>query len=105
MCYLDQPLIDEKHPMWLHLCIRPPTLPFIDPSKFDISNEAKDFSDGQWTLAFQDEQACKAAECVLIEELNMQRNEVEHSLKPLLRLDGPGASATPELCTLHKTND
>ncbi|XP_042474111.1 protein TRANSPARENT TESTA 9-like isoform X2 [Zingiber officinale] len=91
----SNPFIDEKQPTWLHLRIRPSTFPFIDPSKFDMFYEAKDFSDGRWTLAFRDEQACKAAESALIEELNMQRNEVEQRLKPLLQL---------ELCTLHKTN-
>ncbi|KAG6520874.1 hypothetical protein ZIOFF_017936 [Zingiber officinale] len=91
----SNPFIDEKQPTWLHLRIRPSTFPFIDPSKFDMFSEPKDFSDGRWTLAFRDEQACKAAESALIEELNMQRNEVEQRLKPLLQL---------ELCTLHKTN-
>ncbi|XP_074564856.1 protein TRANSPARENT TESTA 9-like [Curcuma longa] len=101
----SNPFIDEKHPAWLHLRIRSSTLPFIDPSKFDMFNQAKDFSDGRWTLAFQDEQACKAAESALIEELKMQRSEVEQRLKPLLQLDGAGVSAAPELCTLHTTND
>ncbi|WOL13843.1 hypothetical protein Cni_G22623 [Canna indica] len=102
----SDPKIDEKHPKWLHLRIRPSTLPFLDPSKYDLLNKgkAKSLVDGRWTLAFKDEEACKAAESMLVEEINSQRTEVERRLRPLLQLNV--ANNTPEPCNQNTiTND
>ncbi|KAG1331952.1 Protein TRANSPARENT TESTA 9, partial [Cocos nucifera] len=98
---IHQPRIDEKHSKWLHLRIRPSALSLLDPMKYDAfsKGKAKILADGRWTLAFRDEQSCKTAEYMVIEEINLQRRAVEQSLKPLLELDMPGH--TPEPCTLE----
>ncbi|XP_042466189.1 protein TRANSPARENT TESTA 9-like [Zingiber officinale] len=85
----SDPKIDEKHPKWLHLRIRPSTLPFLDPARSDSFNKGKtkNLIDGRWTLAFNDEEACKAAEAMLVEEINLQRSEVERRLIRLLYAD------------------
>ncbi|KAJ6828790.1 uncharacterized protein M6B38_361255 [Iris pallida] len=99
----SDPIIDEKHPKWLHLRIRPSTLPPVDPSKYKavVKGKAKVLVDGRWTLAFRDEEACKAAESMVLEEMNLQRSQVELKLKPLLDQDimlpgyAPKFSGTP----------
>ncbi|KAG6505614.1 hypothetical protein ZIOFF_037979 [Zingiber officinale] len=85
----SDPKIDEKHPKWLHLRIRPSTFPFLDLAKPDVFNKGKvkNLVDGRWTLAFKDEEACKAAESMLVEEINLQQGEVEKRLKLLLDAD------------------
>lgn len=40
--------------------------------------------DGRWTLAFRDEESCKCALSMILEEINLQGDEVERRLKPLL---------------------
>lgn len=42
--------------------------------------------DGRWTLAFRDEDSCKSAMSMIVEEINLLCNEVERRLKPLLDL-------------------
>lgn len=81
-----QPRIDEKHSRWLHLRIRPSILPFMDPSKSG-KVITKALLDGRWTLAFRDEESCKSAWFMIIEELNLQSNEVERRLRPLIDLE------------------
>lgn len=81
-----QPRIDEKHSRWLHLRIRPSILPFMDPAKSD-KVKTKALLDGRWTLAFRDEESCKSASFMILDELNLQSNEVERRLRPLLDLD------------------
>ncbi|WOL06486.1 hypothetical protein Cni_G15220 [Canna indica] len=83
----SDPNIDEEHPKWLHLRVRPSTLPFLDSSKFGLLKKGQALADGHWTLAFEDEEACKAAKSMLVEELTKQQNEVERRLKPLLQFD------------------
>ncbi|XP_074564364.1 protein TRANSPARENT TESTA 9 isoform X2 [Curcuma longa] len=85
----SDPKIDEKHPKWLHLRIRPSIFPFLDLTKPDVFNKGKvkNLVDGRWTLAFKDEEACKAAESMLVEEINLQQGEVERRLKLLLNAD------------------
>nr|XP_019707440.1 LOW QUALITY PROTEIN: protein TRANSPARENT TESTA 9-like [Elaeis guineensis] len=97
----SDPRIDEKHSKWLHLCIRPSNLSLLDPTKYDALSKGKTkiLPDGRWTLAFRDEQSCKTAESMVIEEINLQRRAVEQRLKPLLELDIPGH--TPGPCTLE----
>ncbi|KAH7674728.1 CLEC16A/TT9 N-terminal protein [Dioscorea alata] len=75
----SNPRIDDKHLKWLHLRIRPSTLPSLDPSKYDGfgKGKAKALVDGRWTLAFRDEQSCKLAESMIIEELHQLSSEVE----------------------------
>ncbi|KAK1316263.1 hypothetical protein QJS10_CPA05g02405 [Acorus calamus] len=82
----SNPQIDEKHPRWLHLRIRPSTLPIWDPLKSNATGSAKSKAlvDGRWTLAFRDEPSCKSAESMILEEMNLQSQEVEKRLKPLL---------------------
>ncbi|KAF7806685.1 protein TRANSPARENT TESTA 9-like [Senna tora] len=83
------PRIDEKHPKWLHLRIRPSSLPFLDPAKFHAYGKikAKVLVDGRWTLAFRDEESCKYALMKIVEETNLVTEEVHKRLKPLLSLD------------------
>ncbi|KAH9805672.1 protein TRANSPARENT TESTA 9 [Citrus sinensis] len=85
----SNPRIDEKHSRWLHLRIRPSALPFMDPSKSGVYNKVKSKAlvDGRWTLAFRDEESCKSAFSMILEEMNLQFNEVERRLRPLLDLE------------------
>ncbi|XP_073052469.1 protein TRANSPARENT TESTA 9-like isoform X1 [Primulina eburnea] len=83
------PRIDDKHLKWLHLRIRPSSFPFSDTSK-DMNHEkvkSKALVDGRWTLAFRDEEICKRALSMIVEEANLQSHQVETILKPLLELD------------------
>ncbi|ONK79442.1 uncharacterized protein A4U43_C01F6410 [Asparagus officinalis] len=85
----SDPRIDERHPKWLHLRIRPYSLPYLDPLKFTASGKgkAKVLVDGRWTLAFRDEKACKAAESMVIEEMNLLHSQVEERVQSLLNED------------------
>ncbi|KAL6851525.1 hypothetical protein ACP4OV_020458 [Aristida adscensionis] len=84
----SNPRIDEKHAKWLHLRIRPSTVPFLDPEKY--KGKAKKYLvDGRWTLAFSDEQSCKAAETMVIEEMKLQQDVIGKQLKPLVEFDMP----------------
>ncbi|KAG7029854.1 hypothetical protein SDJN02_08197, partial [Cucurbita argyrosperma subsp. argyrosperma] len=86
----SNPRIDEKHPRWLHLRIRPSTLPFLDhPAKYGtpLNLKTKRFVDGRWILAFQDDDTCKSALSMVLEEINLQSQEVERRLKPLIDLE------------------
>ncbi|KAE9601632.1 hypothetical protein Lalb_Chr13g0299881 [Lupinus albus] len=82
------PRIDEKHSKWLHLRIRPSSLPFLDPAKFSDHGKMKKKTlvDGRWTLAFRDEESCKSAFAMIVEETNFLSDEVHRRLKPLLNL-------------------
>lgn len=82
------PRIDEKHKKWLHLCIRPSSVPFLEPEKHKAKTK-KYLVDGRWTLAFSDEQSCKAAESMVIEEIKLQQDAVGKQLKPLVEFDMP----------------
>ncbi|CAJ1975841.1 unnamed protein product [Sphenostylis stenocarpa] len=85
----SNPRIDDKHPKWLHLRIRPSSLPILDPAKFNIHGKLKTraFVDGRWTLAFRDGESCKSALCMIVEEINFLCDEVHRRLKPLLNLE------------------
>ncbi|XP_068641608.1 protein TRANSPARENT TESTA 9-like isoform X2 [Aristolochia californica] len=86
----SNPRIDDKHSKWLHLRIRPSSLPFLEPTQSDSRRlKSNSLIDGRWTLAFKDEQSCKAAESMVLEELQLQSTEVERRLNHLLDLDGP----------------
>lgn len=83
-----QPRIDDKHPKWLHLRIRPSSIPSLDPTKTsDGKVKSRTMVDGRWTLAFRDEESCKTALSMIVEETDLQCNEVEKRLKPLLDLE------------------
>ncbi|XWS71012.1 hypothetical protein CRYUN_Cryun03dG0100400 [Craigia yunnanensis] len=83
------PRIDDKHSRWLHLRIRPSTLPFLDPPKSATHGKMKIKSlvDGRWTLAFRDDESCKTALSMIFEEINRQSSEVERRVKPVLDLE------------------
>uniref|UniRef100_M4D6R4 FPL domain-containing protein n=1 Tax=Brassica campestris TaxID=3711 RepID=M4D6R4_BRACM len=83
------PRIDEKHPKWLHLRIRPSTLPFLDPTKRGVYEKlkSKGLVDGRWTLAFRDDDSCSSACSMVVHEIDLQCREVERRLKPLFDLD------------------
>ncbi|KAK2646224.1 hypothetical protein Ddye_021419 [Dipteronia dyeriana] len=85
----SNPTIDEKHSRWLHLRIRPSTLPFTDSAKATACSKvkAKALVDGRWTLAFRDEESCKSALSMILEEMNLQSVELERRLRPLLDLE------------------
>ncbi|XP_057497807.1 protein TRANSPARENT TESTA 9-like isoform X2 [Actinidia eriantha] len=82
------PRIDDKHSRWLHLRVRPSTFPFMDSAKYAAQGKLKTHAlvDGRWTLAFRDEDSCKSAVSMITEERNLQNNEVERRLNPLLDL-------------------
>ncbi|XP_066346907.1 protein TRANSPARENT TESTA 9-like isoform X4 [Miscanthus floridulus] len=83
----SDPRIDTKHEKWLHLRIRPSSVPFLDTEKHKA--KIKYLVDGRWTLAFSDEQSCKVAESMVIEEMKLQRDAVGEQLKPLVKFDMP----------------
>ncbi|XP_066348519.1 protein TRANSPARENT TESTA 9-like isoform X4 [Miscanthus floridulus] len=83
-----KPRIDTKHEKWLHLRIRPSSVPFLDTEKHKAKTK-KYLVDGRWTLAFSDEQSCKVAESMVIEEMKLQRDAVGEQLKPLVEFDMP----------------
>ncbi|KAK6131663.1 hypothetical protein DH2020_034570 [Rehmannia glutinosa] len=83
------PRIDDKHSRWLHLRIRPSSFPFTDTANHTTRGKVKSKAlvDGRWTLAFRDEESCKNALCMILEEIKLQNNEVERILQPLLELE------------------
>ncbi|KAK9097477.1 hypothetical protein Sjap_022974 [Stephania japonica] len=85
------PKIDDKHSKWLHLRIRPSTLPFVDPCKYDGYGKGKTRAliDGRWTLAFRDEESCKSALSMIVEKMDHLRDEVGRRLDSLLNLNRP----------------
>eukprot|EP00258_Populus_trichocarpa_P044097 XP_024460116.1 protein TRANSPARENT TESTA 9 isoform X3 [Populus trichocarpa] len=97
----SDPTIDQKYSRWLHLRIRPSTLPFLDPAKLITHGKAKTKApvDGRWTLSFMDDESCKSALSMILEEIDLQSNEVKKRLKPLLNHEGaidvPDASPHP----------
>ncbi|KAL9361688.1 hypothetical protein Peur_044473 [Populus x canadensis] len=86
----SDPTIDQKYSRWLHLRIRPSTLPFLDPAKLITHGKAKTKApvDGRWTLSFMDDESCKSALSMILEEIDLQSNEVKKRLKPLLNHEG-----------------
>ncbi|MED6216513.1 Protein TRANSPARENT TESTA 9, variant 2 [Stylosanthes scabra] len=93
------PKIDDKHPKWLHLRIRPSSLPFLDSAKFnDHGKSKKALIDGRWTLAFRDEESCKSAFMMIVEEMGLQSDEVHRRLKPLLNLEMATDSSSSSVC-------
>ncbi|GMH03133.1 hypothetical protein Nepgr_004972 [Nepenthes gracilis] len=82
------PRVDDKHPRWLHLRIRPSSLPSISSVKSTASGKAKTkaLADGRWTLAFQDVPSCQSALSMILRETDLQILEVERQLKPLFDL-------------------
>lgn len=80
------PRIDERHSRWLHLRIRPSTLPLTETAKnaANLKLKSKSLVDGRWTLAFKDEASCQSAMNMINEEIDLQCNEVERRLKPLI---------------------
>ncbi|MED6207563.1 hypothetical protein PIB30_036892 [Stylosanthes scabra] len=94
------PKIDDKHPKWLHLRIRPSSLPFLDPAKFNDHGKSKNKAlvDGRWTLAFRDEESCKSAFMMIVEEMGLLSDEVHRRLKPLLNLEITTDSSSSSVC-------
>ncbi|KFK40296.1 hypothetical protein AALP_AA3G356800 [Arabis alpina] len=84
-----KPQIDEKHPRWLHLRIRPSTLPFLDPTKRGVYEKlkSKGLVDGRWILAFRDDESCYSAYSMVVQEIDLQCSEVERRLQPLFDLE------------------
>ncbi|KAJ4845753.1 Protein TRANSPARENT TESTA 9 [Turnera subulata] len=97
----SSPRIDDKHPMWLHLRVRPSSLPFVDSGKSVSSGKVKSKAlvDGRWTLAFRDEESSKSALSMILEELGLQSDEVERKLKPLLNLEEAPSEAPSKWVT------
>ncbi|KAL1188600.1 Protein TRANSPARENT TESTA 9 [Cardamine amara subsp. amara] len=84
-----KPRIDEKHRKWLHLRIRPSTLPFLDPTKRGVYEKlkSKGLVDGKWTLAFMSDESCHSACSMVLREIDRQCSEVERRLEPLFDLE------------------
>ncbi|KAL4341766.1 hypothetical protein GQ457_08G002480 [Hibiscus cannabinus] len=81
------PRIDDKQSRWLHLRIRPSTLPFLDPPNTPKKRRLKPLVDGRWTLAFRDDESCKTALSMVLEEIDLQITEAERRLRPVLDLE------------------
>ncbi|RDX92605.1 Protein CLEC16A-like protein, partial [Mucuna pruriens] len=94
------PRIDDKHRRWLHLRIRPSSLPVLDPAKFNPHGKfkTKGFVDGRWTLAFRDDESCKSALSMIVEEIDFLSDEVHRRLKPLLNLETSLDLSGPSVC-------
>ncbi|XP_048447926.1 protein TRANSPARENT TESTA 9 isoform X2 [Pyrus x bretschneideri] len=107
--FLLKPKPDDKHSRWLHLRIRPSTLPFVEPAKYGAygKSKTKALVDGRWTLAFRDEESCNTALSMVLEEINLQSNEVERRLKALLDLkslvESSNSSQGPRTSSFHST--
>ncbi|CAN6677672.1 unnamed protein product [Malus baccata var. baccata] len=106
----SNPKHDYKHSRWLHLRIRPSTLPFVEPAKYGAYGKlkTKTLVDGRWTLAFRDEESCTTALSMVLEEINLQSNEVERRLKPLLDLkslveSSNSSQGPPRTSSFHST--
>ncbi|PON75424.1 CLEC16A-like protein [Trema orientale] len=99
----SSPRIDSKHSRWLHLRIRPSTLPFVDPARSGAIGKAKTKAliDGRWTLAFRDEESCKRALSMILEEINLQGDEVERRLRPLLDIKSSVHISNPSSSSCH----
>ncbi|KAL2533409.1 hypothetical protein Adt_06760 [Abeliophyllum distichum] len=93
----SNPRIDDKHSRWLHLRIRPSLFSFTDSAKHSSHGKVKSRAlvDGRWTLAFRDEESCKFALTMILEETRLQSHEVERRLKPLLELEKDLDSSNP----------
>ncbi|KAJ9550806.1 hypothetical protein OSB04_014851 [Centaurea solstitialis] len=81
-----KPRIDERHTRWLHLRIRPSTLPLTETAK-NVANlklKSKSLVDGRWTLAFRDEASCKSALTMILEETDSQCKEIERRLRHMI---------------------
>ncbi|CAI9766435.1 unnamed protein product [Fraxinus pennsylvanica] len=91
------PRRDDKHPRWLHLRIRPSLFSFTDAAMHSAHGKVKlrALVDGRWILAFRDEESCKAALTMTLEEIRLQSHEVERRLKPLLELEKDLDSSNP----------
>ncbi|XP_057855408.1 protein TRANSPARENT TESTA 9 isoform X4 [Cryptomeria japonica] len=82
-----KPKVDEIHPRWLHLQIRA-DLPSFGSKIAAIGRyRTNQMSDGRWTLAFSDEQACKYANLMILDEMAIQKSFVKYALESLLRVD------------------
>ncbi|XP_051150372.1 protein TRANSPARENT TESTA 9 isoform X2 [Andrographis paniculata] len=82
------PRIDDKHQRWLHLRIRPSSFSLADAAaKGHGKVKSKHLVDGRWTLAFRDEDSCKRALDMILEETKLQSQQVQRSLQPLLEFD------------------
>ncbi|XP_061375625.1 protein TRANSPARENT TESTA 9-like [Gastrolobium bilobum] len=94
------PRIDDKHSKWLHVRIRPSSLPVLDPAKFNAYGKLKTKAlvDGRWTLAFRDEESCKSALLMILEEINFLSDEVHTRIKPLLNLETAIDLSSPSVC-------
>ncbi|KAK7265206.1 hypothetical protein RJT34_32822 [Clitoria ternatea] len=105
------PIIDDKHATWLHLGIRSSSIPFIGPAKVNQcgKKKVKAFVDGRWTLAFRDEESCKSAFFMVVDEINFLSDEVHRRLKPLLNLETAIDLSSSSVCvpeddsSLHRT--
>ncbi|GLT28721.1 hypothetical protein SLA2020_036320 [Shorea laevis] len=99
----SNPRIDDKHSRWLHLRIRPSTLPFMDPAKpgngANGKTKIKVLVDGSWTIAFRDDASCKTALSMILEEIKLQNEEVERRIKAVLDLESIVDSSNPSLVT------
>lgn len=71
----------------------------MDPARSGAYGKVKTKAlvDGRWTLAFRDEESCKSALAMILEELKLQTNEVDRRLKPLLDLETIVESSNPSL--------
>ncbi|KAL8153457.1 hypothetical protein V2J09_011217, partial [Rumex salicifolius] len=100
------PIVDDKHPKWLHLRIRPSSLPSTDTLRSVAEGRAKGrpLVDGRWTLAFRDQDTCKTAHSIILQEMEFQRKEVGRRIKPLLDFNSCMDSSSSSLQTLSSSN-
>ena len=60
--------------------------------------KTKALVDGRWTLAFRDEESCKSALLMIVEEIGFLSEEVHRRLKPLLNLETATDLSSSSVC-------
>lgn len=60
--------------------------------------KTKALVDGRWTLAFRDEESCKSALSMIVEEINFLCDEVHRRLKPLVNLETAVDLSSSSVC-------
>ncbi|KAK3024683.1 hypothetical protein RJ639_043205 [Escallonia herrerae] len=78
---LKQPKVDQNHPTWLCLRIRE-FHPKLDRGR--SAHSPNQDADGRWTLGFSNAESCKAAQLLILEEIDKQRSSVKSLLAPLV---------------------
>lgn len=101
-----KPKIDENHQRWLQLRIRADDMASLDSQIVGMSSSryrTYRVPDGKWILAFSDEQACKYARSIILEEIARQSSFVKRALESMLIVDVATKSTVKSPSDLNNT--